>query len=133
MGRTNEIELFVNNKRSKGLLDSGSQISTVSEKFLKQNLPDIKIEEIETFLNIEVAGGHSLENSGVVVLGFSFPSLGLESLEPVPILVVKERNYNKQVPFIIGTNILTHCQEKIKNLREVSIYLFIYLKYLYPG
>ena len=56
MGRTNEIELFVNNKRSKGLLDSGSQISTVSEKFLKQNLPDIKIEEIETFLNIEVAG-----------------------------------------------------------------------------
>ena len=81
----------------------------------------MKIEEIETFLNIEVAGGHSLEYSGVVVLEFSFPSLGLESLEPVPILVVKETNYNKQVPFIIGTNILTHCQEKIKNLREVSI------------
>ena len=121
MGRTNEIELFVNNKRSKGLLDSGSQISTVSEKFLKQNLPDIKIEEIETFLNIEVAGGHSLEYSGVVVLEFSFPSLGLENLEPVPILVVKETNYNKQVPFIIGTNILNHCQEKIKTLREVSI------------
>ena len=90
VGTSNEVDLLASGIEAKGLLDTGSQITTVSEQFLKENIPGVEVENIDKFLNIEVAGGHSLEYTGVVILEFSFPKLDLYCTDPVPVLVVKE-------------------------------------------
>ena len=116
VGTSNEVDLLASGIEAKGLLDTGSQITTVSEQFLKENIPGVEVENIDKFLNIEVAGGHSLEYTGVVILEFSFPKLGLYCTDPVPVLVVKETNYNRNVPFIIGTNLLQHYLQKLESI-----------------
>ena len=114
IGAQTEVEVVVNNHTTKGILDTGSQITTVSESFIR-SVPGIQIEDVTDFLKIEVASGHRLAYIGIVVSALSFPSLGehFDSTEPIPILVVKDTDFNKNVPFIIGTNIISHCFEKI--------------------
>ena len=114
IGAQTEVEVVVNNHTTKGILDTGSHITTVSESFIR-SVPGIQIEDVTDFLKIEVASGHRLAYIGIVVSALSFPSLGehFDSTEPIPILVVKDTDFNKNVPFIIGTNIISHCFEKI--------------------
>ena len=114
IGDTSEVNLTVQDIKTKGLLDTGSQITTVSESFLKK-IPGAVIENIRGFLKVEVASGHLLPYIGICILCLCFPGLGTStfSTEPIPVVVVKDTDFNQKVPFIIGTNVISHCLERV--------------------
>ena len=72
-------------------------------------IPEVNIQGIEQFLQITVASGSSLEYYGVAELELEFPELELKDSFPTPVIVVNDTEYNQDVPFIIGTNIIDEC------------------------
>lgn len=115
------MEVVVRDVKTRGILDTGSQITTVSESFIK-SLPNTHIEDIEGFLQVEVASGHELDYLGVAVFPLSFPDFAkqMDSTEAIPVVVVKDTSFNKTVPFIIGTNVILHCFQKLKGQKSES-------------
>ena len=109
IGRANESFVFVNGVRCRSLIDSGSMISTISEKFLRclDPVPEVKCLD-EFSLSINVAGGMSLPYLGYVELEIRVDFLN----DPlyVPLLVVSATDYNQNVPVVIGTNIIRPCK-----------------------
>ena len=117
IGKGNEGIVNINNVGIKALLDSGSQISTITKECLKQLNPRPILRSMDDFgLDIRSAGGHSIPYKGYVIVDVSAPFIdGVSKL--IPILVVPLTEYNKTVPVIVGTNILNlfHDVETDKN------------------
>ena len=105
---------MVQDIKTKGVLDTGSQITTVSESFLKK-ISKAVIEDIGGFLKIEVASGHLLPYIGICILCLCFSGLGSSTFSTgsIPVVVVKDTEFNRRVPFIIGTNVISHCLDKM--------------------
>ncbi len=118
VGKANEIPVKIQGIDTTALLDSGSQISTIPEWFIKEHWPDLTVDTLEDFLDVEDAGGNSLKYSGVVTLELEpFPQAHV-SVE-TPFLVVKETRYNRVTPLVVGTNVidyLTQCYSDIEGL-----------------
>ena len=95
IGETNETKVHLDKIEVKALVDSGSQISTVTEKLAK--LMGWKIKSLRNILDIEGTGGTKVKYKGYVealleilqVRDFSEPSL---------FVVVNDSEYGKQVP-----------------------------------
>lgn len=105
IGRDNVSTICVEGVHTSGLIDTGSQISTIAEDFLLSLNPVPELYTIEQLgLRVNVANGQALQYSGCVVVHVSVPCLG-ESAVQAPCLVVPMTEYNKEVPIIIGTNI----------------------------
>ena len=69
MGHENISEIIINGVRTKSLVDTGSQISTISEGYLKHlnPVPEIRtLDELE--LDVKCADGQSLQYKGYVAL-----------------------------------------------------------------
>ena len=89
----------------RALIDSGSQISTISEECQEQLNPRPNLRYTNDFgLDIRVADGHSIPYKGYVLVDESAPFTdGVSQL--IPILIVPLTDYNKTVPVIFGTKI----------------------------
>jgi hypothetical protein len=109
VGGATIVDILVEGKPTLALLDSGSQITTVAQWYMEDKLPQINIEDIQQFLQITVASGTCLEYHGVADLAFEFPDLHIWDTFPTPVIVVNNTEYNKEIPFIIGTNIIDEC------------------------
>ena len=109
VGHANESVVFVNETKCKALIDSGSMISTIAESMVKRikPIPEIKTPN-EFTLSVNVAGGSKLHVSyfGYVEVEVSVGFLGEKEIMPVPLLVVETTDYNRNVPVVIGTNII---------------------------
>ena len=108
IGDSYEAHVYLNDVRCPCLIDTGAQVSIISESFHKQYLSHVPIEPLANILTTEGAGGHSVKYTGYCVLDVTFPpeldsTLGLF---PTPILVASETEYTKRIPLILGTNIL---------------------------
>lgn len=90
------------------ILDTGSQITTVSESFHKIFLSSLPIQPIHALLEFEGAGGQSVPYLGYVEANISFPQTitGKEEDLMALVLVVPECHLNSKIPLLIGTNIL---------------------------
>ena len=69
MGHENISEIIINGVRTKSLVDTGSQISTISEGYLKHlnPVPEIRtLDELE--LDVKCADGQSLQYKGYVAV-----------------------------------------------------------------
>ena len=69
MGHENISEIIINGVRTKSLVDTGSQISTISEGYLKHRnpVPEIRtLDELE--LDVKCADGQSLQYKGYVAV-----------------------------------------------------------------
>lgn len=95
------------------LVDTGSQISTVSEGFREEYLDGCPIRELDDILNIEGAGGQNVPILGYIEADISFPeqTCGSQRRVPTLLLVVRNTSFNKQVPIVIGTNVIRKCKE----------------------
>ena len=51
VGTSNEINLEVEGIKTCGLLDTGSQVTTVAQWFVREKLPKFEVESVENFLN----------------------------------------------------------------------------------
>ena len=75
VGTTNEerkketIELESN--KTKALVDTGSCISTISESFYNEKLPEIKLQPLDNLIKVECADGQELPYSGYIEANLS--------------------------------------------------------------
>jgi len=102
--------VFINGTRCNALLDSGSMISTISDKMVRALNPTPEIRQLDNFmLSINVASGAKLPYLGYVEVDLKIPFF--EKAFPVPLLVVSRTDYNEKVPIVIGTNVLNLCND----------------------
>lgn len=97
------------------LVDTGSQVSTVSEDFYQEFLSvSCPLQQLSDVLQVEGAGGQTVPFQGYIEANISFPeqSSGVDVQYSVPLLVVSNTTFNKQVPLVFGTNIIKLCREK---------------------
>ena len=106
LGEMSTSELKVENISTTCLLDTGSVISTVSENFMVTYLPDVEVKPIEELLvgmKFESASGDDVLFLGYVEVSIDIPDVGkIMSI----LLVVKDTALSKEIPLLIGTNIL---------------------------
>ena len=106
VGKTNDSTITIDGQPIRALTDTGSDISTMSDKCFNLMDPRPKLRNMSDFnLNITGASGASIPYIGYFEAEVCLP--GSEH-EPaiVPILVVPVTKYSGQVPVIVGTNII---------------------------
>lgn len=106
------------------LLDSGSQVTTVSSSFYHANLLEHPIHPISG-LDVEAASGQNVPYLGYVELSLKFPKDFCESEPEVPTLalVIPDIRSNCDLPVLIGTNVLDVVYDEYcdgKNPSELS-------------
>ena len=107
IGDANECIAFVNDISCLALLDTGSQVSSVSQSFYNRHLRDYHIHSVENLIKLVGAGGEQVPYIGYIEVQVSFPEeeTGVNFRENYLVLVVPDNDYNKRVPVVIGTNI----------------------------
>jgi len=100
------------------LIDTGSQITTVSQQFYEEFLSNLTMHSIDDILKVEGAGGQDIPLLGYVEADIAFPEQTSGVKDPIPtiILVVPNTSFNKDVPVVIGTNCIRHCMSKCHEL-----------------
>ena len=106
VGHTNEVEVLINAASCRGLLDSGSMVSSISESFYSALDPKPELHSLTDFsLDVSSANGSSVPYMGYVVVDIGIPTVDLDPVS-VPVLIVQDTKYSSTVPVIIGTNVL---------------------------
>ena len=95
------------------ILDTGSQVTTISETFYLDNLSFLPVQPIQTLFQIEGAGGQHVPYQGYIQALISFPSSITGVAEQVSslVLIVPNCHFNTQIPLLIGTNVLDRLYE----------------------
>lgn len=90
------------------LLDTGSQVTTVSETFYLTYLSSLPIQPIHSLFEVEGAGGQNVPYLGYIQVVITFPCTvtGVEEELSSLVLVVPDCHFNSKVPLLIGTNVL---------------------------
>ena len=114
IGETSEADVLIQGFKSKALLDTGSQVTTLAKWFHDKYLAEYPIQTIFSLFNIETASGHDMGYLGVCELDLEFPDLEGNPSIVTPVLIVDSTNFNKDVPLLVGTNILKHCLHHLK-------------------
>ena len=119
IGEPNETSIIAENQRVKGLIDSGAQISSISDKFAK--LSNLEVKKLETLLDLEPTGGGQVPYDGYVEVRLQIPNVQAFDLD-VLMLVIPKSEYSKSVPVTIGTihideiiNLITDEELKLAN------------------
>ena len=119
VGRANEDKIFINEQPVTALLDTGSQVTHVSQDFCLAN--GIKINPINQLVSIEGVGD-TIEYVGYIEAKLSLP-MGTHTFEIKALLLVfPTTEYQKRVPVAVGTTI-THMAVDFmneNNLENVS-------------
>ena len=106
LGAPNEVTVIVDGTTTKGLLDTGSTVSTISESFYRQNLSTTPMESLTYLLNIECADGKQLPYLGYIETDLQLPGSATNGTHPSVFLIVPDSAYHQHVPILIGTNVL---------------------------
>ena len=119
IGEPNKTSIIVENQKVKGLIDSGAQISNISDKFAK--LLNLEVKKLETLLDLEPTGGGQVPYDGYVEVRLHIPNVQAFDLD-VLMLVIPESEYSKSVPVTISTihideiiNLITDKELKLAN------------------
>ena len=120
VGETVQISCVIEGHNCCSLLDTGSQISSVSKSFYEEYLQDCPFESLDEFLQISVADGDALDYYGIIAVTLGFPELEGNPTFDVPILVVKDTHFNNDIPLLIGTNIIQPCFQYMKTTAGVN-------------
>lgn len=104
VGEGNEAEVKVDGKVCRTLLDTGSTVSTVSKGFYDKFLNSHRIIAVQNVLELEGAGGHTLPYYGYIEVDLEIP--GISDAQQVLLLVVPDTRYSREVPLLLGTNML---------------------------
>lgn len=113
------------------MVDSGSEITTLSEEFYKEMDPRLHLHPMEEF-KIQGAGGNTIPYSGVILCEIQAPFLGRSAVE-VGAFVVPVTEYSLDVPIIVGTNAIDQVKEMCESKEQEQIpeawrNAFIYLQ-----
>ena len=91
------------------LVDTGSQLTTMSKSFFEQKFTGTKLISLQNILKIQSVGGTSLPYHGYFDAQINLPISDRHTLDmSVPIVVVPDTSYNIKVPLLLGTNVLNN-------------------------
>ena len=103
------------------LLDTGAQVSTITESFFNEHLAQEDIVDVSEFISISGAQGLAVPYRGYVelsleVMGRTFPGMGfLVVRDPVHSPMAERK---KLVPAVIGSNVLRDVNKALKVTSE---------------
>ena len=100
IGTANKTDVIIENQKVKGLIDSGAQISSISDTFASKL--GLKVKQLDTLLDLEPTGGGRVPYDGYVELRMRVPNVRAFDLD-VLMLVIPESEYFRRVPITIGT------------------------------
>ena len=103
VGESTEVDASVEGVPCRVLLDTGAQISLMSESFCQQL--GLVVNPVDQLLKIKACGDHEVPYLGVVEANLIFGSVKLD-YSSYPFLIVSDNEYNSDVPILIGTNVL---------------------------
>ena len=96
-------DVAVAGRSCKALLDTGSQVTTITDEFVSTH-PQLQFQTLQkTDINIQGAGGQSVPHHGYILL--TVQVLG-EEVKDVPTLVVPVTDFRHTTPLLIGTNVI---------------------------
>ena len=106
VGDSNESNIIFCGKMATALIDSGSQVTTVSEIFYKSlhDKPDL-LNLSDFDLTITGPDGRSRPYLGLIEVTIKADFMHGKAVE-VLTLVMPNTEYNRQVPVIVGTNVI---------------------------
>ena len=110
VGNTNEAKVLIEGIVCPALIDTGSMITNVTQTFYQQYLSKrLPLKNLDQLLEIEGASGHLVKYHGYIEAEIEIPHTEIKLM--VLILVTHETDYSKEIPLLIGTNILKLIQE----------------------
>jgi hypothetical protein len=122
LGSPNEVTIKVNRITVSALLDTGSTVSTVSESFYLQYLANQPIQTLNHILHIECADGEEMPYLGYITVDLELPGTSTSNRpQHCLLLVVPDSTYNRNVPLLIGTNVLKVAMNDVKQRFGVRI------------
>ena len=111
-GPVNRAEIRVSGVLCTALLDTGSQVTTVTDEFvvkhpcLRQQLPR------PTDVSIRGAGGQTVPHLGIIVVDVMV--LGHQICK-VLVFIVQSTPFRRDTPFLVGTNVIRASRDKMKS------------------
>lgn len=114
VGNKSTANVKVNGIECNSLLDTGSQVTTVSQSFYESHLSDHTIHPVSDILEVEGANGQAVPYLGYIQLSMQFPKEFMSSQPEVQTLalIVPDTRSNSTVPVLIGTNTLDPLYEQ---------------------
>uniref|UniRef100_A0A3B3SGH8 Gypsy retrotransposon integrase-like protein 1 n=1 Tax=Paramormyrops kingsleyae TaxID=1676925 RepID=A0A3B3SGH8_9TELE len=108
IGAKYTASVFINGQTCSCLLDTGSQVTTVSQSFYEDNLPHLSIHPLDELLEVEAANGQTVPYSGFIEVDITFPKscFGSEITVSTLALVVPTTGSSARSMPLIGTNTL---------------------------
>ena len=97
IGTVNETQIEIKNQKFTALIDSGTQISQLTDSLVKAL--GLKMKMLNEILPLDGAGGIDVPYLGYVEARLSFPGFDEDCL----FLVMPNHQYGDRVPFTIGT------------------------------
>ena len=112
VGEVNESRAVLNDIPCTALIDTGSQVTTLSETFWKLHLVDCPIQPLGDIIEVEGAGGCKVPFLGYIEVSISFPQNvnGTSETMDAVVLVVPDTAFNLKTPLLIGTNLIRRCK-----------------------
>ena len=114
VGPINEICLKVEGHPTTALLDTGSQVSCISESFYKTCLSHIELKSLGYLLKIEGIDGSLLPYLGYIEVDVAFQETVMNSSHSpftALFLITQDTTFSQTCPVLIGTNIIASCLE----------------------
>ena len=108
VGPACEEQIEVEGVKARCLLDSGSQVTMVTEEFYHQHLSHLPLQELRDPINVVGAGGQAVSYLGFIEMKCRLPEAlaGEETVVSVATLVgAGSTDFAKVVPIILGTNV----------------------------
>ena len=92
------------------LIDSGSQVSIMTESLYKKYFSHLPLHNVST-LTVMGAGGNIVPYLGYIAVDLSLPkaTFGADMSPSVLMLICQDNALSKKIPVILGTNVLKHC------------------------
>ena len=120
VGPANEVQVQIEDNICQALLDTGSQVSTISEQYYQDYLSQtVEICPLTEVLEVENAGGNELPYKGYISTNITIPSV--DETHTVLMLVVPSTQYHQETPVLLGTNIIGLFMDKFRELGSQAI------------
>lgn len=106
-------QVTINDHTCNSLLDSGSQVTTVSQSFYEEYLSHLPVHSLNDLLEVEGANGQSVPYLGYIEITITFPKSSIGADIEVPTLALIVPNVSSNSPsLLIGTNTLDTLYEQ---------------------
>lgn len=108
VGEPCDSEAWLDGVQCNCIIDTGSQVTIISQSFYSQYLSHTELFSIKMALDIEGAAGHQVPYVGYVEVDVQFLKDVCGTDQPFSILalVSPDQSYNEKYSLLVGTNVL---------------------------